>query len=117
VPVSIKDAFSTRDMRTTSSFRPLADYRPVADASVVARWRQAGAILMGKSNLPELAGAPHCWSPLFGLTRNPWNPALTPGAARAAAPWPSRPASRCWRSAATLAARSASRRPTAALPG
>ena len=79
VPVSIKDAFATRDMRTTSSFRPLADYRPVADASVVARWRQAGAILMGKSNLPELAGAPHCWSPLFGLTRNPWNPALTPG--------------------------------------
>ncbi|MCK6395248.1 amidase [Zoogloea sp.] len=79
VPVSVKDAFATRDMRTTSSFRPLADYQPVADASVVARWRDAGAILMGKSNLPELAGAPHCWSPLFGLTRNPWNPALTPG--------------------------------------
>ena len=37
VPVSIKDAFATRDMRTTSSFRPLADYQPVADASVVAR--------------------------------------------------------------------------------
>lgn len=79
VPVSIKDAFATRDMLTTSSHRPLAAYRPSADATVVARWRDAGAVLMGKSNLPELAGAPHCWSPLFGLTRNPWNPALTPG--------------------------------------
>ncbi|CAL94974.1 amidase [Azoarcus olearius] len=79
VPVSIKDAFATRDMLTTASHRPLAAYRPGADATVVARWREAGAVLMGKSNLPELAGAPHCWSPLFGLTRNPWNPALTPG--------------------------------------
>lgn len=79
VPVSIKDAFATRDMVTTSSFRPLANYQPPADATAVARWREAGAVLMGKSNLPELAGAPHCWSPLFGLTRNPWNPGLTPG--------------------------------------
>lgn len=79
VPVSIKDAFATRDMITTSSFRPLAHYQPPADATVVARWREAGAVLMGKSNLPELAGAPHCWSPLFGLTRNPWNRDLTPG--------------------------------------
>lgn len=79
LPVSIKDAFATRDMVTTSSFRPLAHYRPRADATVVARWREAGAVLMGKSNLPELAGAPHCWSPLFGLTRNPWNRNLTPG--------------------------------------
>lgn len=79
VPVSIKDAFATKDMATTASFRPLANYRPDRDATVVARWRSAGAVLMGKSNLPELAGAPHCWSPLFGLCRNPWNPDLTPG--------------------------------------
>lgn len=79
VPVSIKDAFATRGLRTTASFRPLADYLPDADATVVARLRAAGAVIVGKSNLPELAAAPHCWSPLFGPTLNPWNPALTPG--------------------------------------
>lgn len=36
-------------------------------AKPMARWREAGAALMGKSNPPELAGATHCWSPLFGL--------------------------------------------------
>lgn len=56
VPVSVKDAFATRDMLTTSSHRPLAAYFPSADATVVARWREAGAVLMGKSNLPELGG-------------------------------------------------------------
>ncbi|HEX5392972.1 MAG TPA: amidase [Rhodocyclaceae bacterium] len=79
IPASIKDVFATRDMVTTASYAPLANYRPDRDATVVARLRDAGAIFMGKSNLPELAGAPHCWSPLFGLTRNPWNPDLTPG--------------------------------------
>lgn len=79
IPISVKDSFATADMVTTASFRPLANYRPDRDASVVGRLRAAGAILLGKSNLPELAGAPHCWSPLFGLCRNPWDPSLTPG--------------------------------------
>lgn len=79
VPISIKDSFATRGLRTTASYRPLADHVPDKDACVVRRLREAGAVIVGKSNLPELAGAPHCWSPLFGLTRNPWNPELTPG--------------------------------------
>lgn len=79
LPVSIKDSFCTRDLRTTASFQPLQHYQPTADATAVARLRAAGAILMGKSNLPELAGATHCWSPLFGLTHNPWDLARTPG--------------------------------------
>lgn len=79
VPVSIKDAFATRGLRTTASHKPLADYVPAADATVVSRLRAAGAVIVGKSNLPELAGAPHCWSPVFGLTRNPWDPQRTPG--------------------------------------
>ncbi len=79
VPLSIKDAFATRGLRTTASHRPLAGYLPDRDATVVARLRAAGGVIVGKSNLPELAGAPHCWSPLFGLTRNPWDPRLTPG--------------------------------------
>lgn len=79
LPISIKDAFETAGLRTTSSYRPLANYVPYKDASVVARLKSAGAIILGKSNLPELAGNPQCWSPLFGRTNNPWNPALTSG--------------------------------------
>lgn len=79
IPITIKDAFATQGLRTTSSFPPLADYLPPRDAAIVARLKAAGAILLGKSNLSELAGDPQCWSPLFGPTRNPWNSERTPG--------------------------------------
>jgi amidase len=79
VPVTIKDVFETAGMRTTSSFKPLANYVPQQDATVVARLRQAGGIIMGKTNTPEMAGDEQTNSPLFGRTNNPWNLACTPG--------------------------------------
>ncbi len=79
VPVTVKDSFETAGLLTTSSHPPLARHVPARDAAVVARLRAAGAVIVGKTNLPELAGTPQCWSPLFGPTRNPWDPALTPG--------------------------------------
>ncbi len=79
VPVTIKDCFETAGLRTTSSFRPLANYVPARDATVVARLRQAGAIVLGKSNLPQLSFGLQTDSPLFGRANNPWNLALTPG--------------------------------------
>jgi amidase len=79
VPVTIKDVFETAGMRTTSSFRPLANYVPQQDATVVARLRQAGAIILGKTNTPEMAGDEQTNSPLFGRTNNPWNLECTPG--------------------------------------
>jgi amidase len=79
IPVSIKDAFETAGLRTTSSHPPLRNHVPAKDAAVVARLKAAGAIVLGKTNLPELAGNPQCWSPLFGPTNNPWNPSLTSG--------------------------------------
>lgn len=79
IPITIKDAFETAGLRTTSSYPPLANHIPSRDAAVVARLKAAGAIVLGKTNLPELAGNPQCWSPLFGPTNNPWNPALTSG--------------------------------------
>lgn len=79
IPISIKDSFETAGLRTTSSHPPLANHVPSRDATVVARLKAAGAILLGKTNLPELAGNPQCWSPLFGTTNNPWNLALTSG--------------------------------------
>lgn len=79
IPISVKDAFETIGLRTTSSHPPLAGHIPSRDASVVARLKNAGAIVLGKTNLPELAGNPQCWSPLFGRTNNPWNLSLTSG--------------------------------------
>lgn len=79
VPISVKDAFETQGIRTTASHPPLKDFVPTKDATVVARLKEAGAIVLGKTNLPQLAGDLQCWSPLFGRTNNPWNPALTSG--------------------------------------
>lgn len=79
VPVSIKDCWATRDLPTTASYPPLAGWQPARDASVVARLRAAGAIIVGKSNLPALAALPTCHSPLFGATHNPWQTGVTPG--------------------------------------
>lgn len=79
VPVTVKDVFETAGLRTTSSFKPLADYIPRHDATAVARLRDAGAILLGKTNMPMLALDFQTDSPLFGRANNPWNTACTPG--------------------------------------
>jgi amidase len=79
VPVTLKDVFETAGLRTTSSFRPLAQYMPQHDATIVARLRAAGAIILGKTNTPEMAGDEQTNSPVFGRTNNPWNLARTPG--------------------------------------
>jgi amidase len=79
VPVTIKDALETAGLRTTSSFKPLADYIPQENATVVARLSAAGAIIMGKTNLPQLALDFQCNSPVFGLANNPWDVSYTPG--------------------------------------
>ncbi len=79
VPVTIKDVFETAGLRTTSSFQPLADYVPRQDATAVARLRAAGAIILGKTNMPVLAMDFQSDSPIFGRANNPWNTAHTPG--------------------------------------
>ena len=80
VPVTIKDVFETAGIRTTSGHQPLANYIPQRDATVVARMRAAGAIILGKTNTPDLAGDVQCNSPLLGRGNNPWDPDRTPGA-------------------------------------
>ena len=79
VPVTIKDVFETAGMRTTSGFKPLAGYVPQQDATVVARLRRAGAIILGKTNTPAMAGDEQTNNLLFGRTNNPWNLGRTPG--------------------------------------
>jgi len=79
VPFTVKDAFETEGVRTTSSYKPLTNYVPESDATVVRRMKDAGAILLGKTNLPLLATDFQTESPIFGRTNNPWNPARTAG--------------------------------------
>ena len=70
VPLAVKDLFNTVGIRTTGGARVLADNLPAEDASVVRKLYEAGAVLLGKTNMMEFAyGYPH---PDFGETRNPW---------------------------------------------
>jgi aspartyl-tRNA(Asn)/glutamyl-tRNA(Gln) amidotransferase subunit A len=70
-PIAVKDNIATAAVRTTAASPLYADWIPDRDATVVARLRQAGAVILGKLNMYELAfGGVH---PDFGETRNPWN--------------------------------------------
>jgi aspartyl-tRNA(Asn)/glutamyl-tRNA(Gln) amidotransferase subunit A len=79
VPLSVKDIINTAGVRTTWGSRLMADNVPAADAVAVARLKAAGAILVGKTTTSEFAWKVLTDSPLTGVTRNPWNPAMTPG--------------------------------------
>ena len=79
VPVSIKDNLWTAGDRTTSGSRLLAEFVPPEDTPSVAGLRAAGAILVGRTNLPEFAWRGSTDNPLFGVSRNPWDLTCTPG--------------------------------------
>ncbi|MDP1837421.1 MAG: amidase, partial [Reyranella sp.] len=73
VPITIKEAFDVAGLATTSSHPPLKDNVARSDASLVARLRAAGAVILGKTNVPELCMDFQTESPLFGTTRNAWD--------------------------------------------
>jgi amidase len=79
VPVTIKDIFETAGLRTTAGYIPLKDYIPQQDATVVDRLRSAGAVIMGKTNMAELAGDYQSTNSLFPRVNNPWNLNYTSG--------------------------------------
>ncbi len=79
VPMTIKDALETAGLRTTGGHPPLKDYVPRRDAPAVARLRAAGAILLGKTNVPPLSADYRADNPIFGRTNNPWDLRRTPG--------------------------------------
>jgi aspartyl-tRNA(Asn)/glutamyl-tRNA(Gln) amidotransferase subunit A len=79
VPLAVKDNLPTHDLPTTWGCAALADHRPEHDELAVARARTAGAIVVGKTNVPEFTLEGYTHNRLFGTTGNPWNPALTPG--------------------------------------
>ena len=79
VPVSVKDLVMTKGIRTTWGSKMFEQFVPDEDAPVVARLKQAGAIILGKTNTPEFGWKGVTDNPVFGPTRNPWSLAHTPG--------------------------------------
>ena len=79
VPITIKDTFETKGLLTTAGYKPLKNHIPSQDATVVARLRQAGAIILGKTNLAEMASDFQSTNDLFGRVNNPWNIEYTSG--------------------------------------
>ena len=79
VPFTVKENIDVAGQATTWGVRPLAEAVVPMDAPVVERMRAAGAILVGRTNLPDMALRVHTDSSLHGLTKNPWNPARTSG--------------------------------------
>ena len=73
IPFSIKDNLATHGMRTAAGSPILADWIPDFDATAVERLKQAGAILLGKTNMHEWALGGTTINPFFGTTRNPWD--------------------------------------------
>jgi aspartyl-tRNA(Asn)/glutamyl-tRNA(Gln) amidotransferase subunit A len=79
VPVTIKDNLQVRGLPTHWGSRALAGLVAERDELPVARLREAGALIFGKTNVPEFTMQGYTGNPVFGPTGNPWNPALTPG--------------------------------------
>ncbi len=79
LPTAIKDLVSTKDIRTTFGSPIFADHVPDVDALIVERIRDAGAIVIGKTNTPEFGAGSQTFNPVFGKTRNPWDPSRTCG--------------------------------------
>ena len=78
LPVGIKDITPTAGIRTTFGSPLFKDYVPTQDAEAVRRLKAAGAIVLAKTNTPEFAAGANTFNEVFGVTRNPWNTALSP---------------------------------------
>ena len=79
IPITLKDNIWTRGLRTTAGSKILKDFVPASDAEVAKRLWNAGAVLLGKTNLHEFAYGITTENPHYGATRNPWNTERIPG--------------------------------------
>ena len=79
VPITIKESYSMEGLPTTSGAPFLKDHRPTEDAVVVQRMRDAGAVILGKSNVPLMTMDIQSYNEVYGTTNNPWDTDRTPG--------------------------------------
>jgi amidase len=79
LPVAHKDLHETAGLLTTYGSPVRANYVPAQDALVIERMRRAGVITIGKTNVPEFGAGSHTFNPLFGATRNPYDPSKSAG--------------------------------------
>jgi amidase len=79
LPITIKDSYEVTGMPATCGLVPLRHHMPEQDADAVALLRKAGANIFGKTNLPAGASDWQSFNPIYGISRNPWNPERTVG--------------------------------------
>jgi amidase len=114
LPMTVKEQFNIAGLPTTWGNPKFKDWRPDADALAVQRLKTAGAIILGKTNVPVNLADWQSYNEVYGTTNNPWDLTRTP-AARQAVPQRRSPLASChWNSALTSAVRCVRRRISAA---
>lgn len=114
IPIAVKDLFHMRGVPTTAGSKVFEKFVPEVSAAVIDKLEAAGAVILGKLNMHELAYGITSANPHFGAVRNPWNVERSPGGSSggSGAPWPRTSSTRRW--AVTQEDPSAYRRPFAA---
>jgi amidase len=79
LPITIKDAFDVAGLPSSGGLPAYKDRVPDEDAAAVARLREAGAVILGKTMVPVFSGDFQSYNPVHGITRNPWNLDYSPG--------------------------------------
>jgi amidase len=79
VPITVKESFNIAGVPTTWGLKPMEGFRPKHDAAVVERLERAGAVIVGKTNVPVMLSDWQSYNPVYGASNNPWDLKRTPG--------------------------------------